>query len=559
MSAPLLPGDLDVVVVGAGFGGLYALQHLRELGLRVHALEAGSDVGGVWYWNRYPGARCDIESMEYSYSFDPQLEQDWQWTQRYPTQPEMLAYARHVAERYDLRPHISFDTTVTAAHYDELGNRWRLQTADGRQVVARYCIMASGVLSAPIRPDIPGLDDYRGRVLYTAQWPHGRVDLAGHRVAVIGTGSSGIQSIPHIASEAARVTVFQRTANFSISGVNVDLDPNVVRTTKQNYPALREHARRSFGGSTLPLNRKSALEVSAEERRETYEQRWTMGGFAFLAAFVDHTVSAEANELAAEFVREKIRSIVTDPVVADRLSPRDHPIGTKRICVDTGYYETFNRSNVELVDLRTDPIETFTEVGLRAGGREFAFDTLVLATGFDALTGALTRIDIRGRDGRLLREEWADGPQSYLGLMVEGYPNLFTVTGPGSPSVLSNMILSIEQHVDWIGDCLLALSVRGLDGIEPERDAQQAWVRHVAEVAEPTLYPTANSAYMGSNVPGKARVFLPYVGGVGRYRKKCAEIAADGYRGFRLFRSVGQPASRTTVPAASSPATSSAE
>ncbi|MES2172290.1 MAG: NAD(P)/FAD-dependent oxidoreductase [Actinomycetota bacterium] len=525
---------LDVVIVGAGFGGMYAVHNLRRLGFRVRAFEAGSDVGGVWYWNRYPGARCDIESMEYSYSFDPELEQEWNWTQRYPTQPEMLAYARHVADRYDLRRDISFDTRVEALDFDENAALWWLTTDIGERVAARFCVMAGGVLSAPLRPEIPGIDSYSGEVLYTALWPHEPVDFAGHRVAVIGTGSSGIQSIPHIAAQADQLTVFQRTPNFSISGVNVDLDPEAVRQTKANYPVLRDHARRSYGGSTIPINRQSALAVSETERLEIYEERWKMGGFAFLGAFVDHTTDPAANELAAEFVREKIRSVVHDPDVAEILSPRDYPIGTKRICVDTGYYETFNRPNVKLVDLRTSPIEHFTSAGLLAGGTEYEFDTLVLATGFDALTGSLTRIDIRGRGGRLLRDEWRDGPQTYLGLAVEGFPNLFTVTGPGSPAVLSNMILSIEQHVDWIGEFLVHLREHGIPTAEAQSDAQETWSQHVADVAAQTLYPQANSAYMGSNVPGKARVFLPYVGGVGGYRKRCAAVAANGYEGFRL-------------------------
>ncbi len=525
---------LDVAIVGAGFGGMYAVYHLRRRGFTVRAYETGSEVGGVWYWNRYPGARCDIESMEYSYSFDPQLEQDWNWTQRYPTQPEILAYAAHVADRFDLRRDITFDTTVESLRFDETARLWRMTTDTGERVAARFCVMAGGVLSAPLRPDIPGIDDYVGDVYYTARWPHDPVEFAGRRVAVIGTGSSGIQSIPQIAAQADQLTVFQRTPNFSISGVNVDLDPEVVRETKANYPALRDHARRSYGGSTIPINRQSALAVSDAEREQTYEERWKMGGFAFLGAFVDHTTDPAANELAAEFVRSKIRSIVHDPAVAELLSPRDHPIGTKRICVDTGYYDTYNRPNVQLVDLRANPIERFTPTGLLAGGVVYEFDSLVLATGFDAMTGSLTRIDIRGRGGRSLREDWQDGPHSYLGLAVEGFPNLFTVTGPGSPAVLSNMILSIEQHVDWIGDCLAYLREHGVKTIEADGEHQATWTQHVADVANQTLYPTADSSYMGANVPGKARVFLPYVGGVGSYRKKCAAVAEAGYEGFTL-------------------------
>lgn len=542
--------ELDVVVVGAGFGGMYAVHHLRELGFDVHAYEAGSDVGGVWYWNRYPGARCDIESMEYSYSFSDELQQDWQWSQRYPTQPEILAYAQHVAERFDLRRHISFDTRIVAAHFDEDAVRWLLTTDAGDTVSARFCVMATGVLSEPRLPPFPGLEDFEGDVVLTAQWPHEPPAIDGRRVGIIGTGSSGIQVIPHLAAAAAELFVFQRTANYSISGANRPLDPAEVERIKANYPALRDHARRSHGGSTIPINKVSALAVSDEERRRTFEERWKMGGFAFLAAFMDVTLDERANELAAEFVREKIRAVVHDPKVADLLAPHDHPIGSKRICVDTGYYETYNRPNVHLVDLRAEPIDTFTATGLRVGDREIDLDVVVLATGFDALTGALNAIDIRGRGGRTLRDAWAAGARSYLGLQVAGFPNLFTQTGPGSPSVLSNMILAIEQHVDWIGNCLVHLREHGYASIEAAEDAQERWTQHVSEVADTTLYPRANSYYVGSNIPGKARVFLPYVGGVGRYRKKCDEVAAKGYEGFVLA-----PAPSTTMPDEMSSAT----
>jgi cyclohexanone monooxygenase len=545
--------EVDVAVVGAGFGGMYAVHHLRGLGFGVHAYEAGSDVGGVWYWNRYPGARCDIESMEYSYSFSEELQQEWEWSQRYPTQPEILAYADHVARRFDLRPHITFDTKIVSAHFDEDAVRWRLTTDTGERVSARYCVMATGVLSEPRLPDFAGLDRFGGDIYLTARWPQEPVDLTGKRVGIIGTGSSGIQVIPYLAEQAAELHVFQRTANYSISAVNEPLDPDTIRHVKANYPALRDHARRSHGGSTIPINRVSALAVSDEERLRTFEERWKMGGFAFLAAFEDVTLDERANELAAEFVRGKIRAVVDDPRVAELLAPQDHPIGSKRICVDTDYYSTFNRPNVHLVDLRAEPIETFTATGLRVGGREIELDSVALATGFDALTGALNAIDVRGRGGRTLRAAWADGARTYLGLQVAGFPNLFTQTGPGSPSVLSNMILAIEQHVDWIGACLVYLREGGFDSIEASEPAQDRWVEHVAKVAATTLYPRANSYYVGSNVPGKPRVFLPYVGGVGRYRKKCDEVAGRGYEGFVLTPSA------TTVPAAMSSAASAAE
>jgi len=532
--------ELDVAVVGAGFGGMYAVHRLNELGFAVHAVEAASDVGGVWFWNRYPGARCDIESMEYSYSFSDELQQDWEWSQRYPTQPEMLAYAEHVAERFDLRRHISFDTRVVSATWDAPSRRWLIATDTDLRLSARFCVFATGGLSVPRVPEFPGLDDFAGDVLLTAHWPREPVGLTGKRVGVVGTGSSGIQVIPHLAQQAEHLTVFQRTPNFSISGANEPLTAEAVREIKANYPALREHARRSFGGSTIPINRVSALAVDEQERARTFEQRWHMGGFAFLAAFDDLTLDERANALAADFVRAKIRAAVDDPEVADLLTPRDHPIGSKRICVDTGYYETYNRPNVSLVDLRAEPLEAVTAAGVRVGGREIDLDVLVLATGFDAMTGALTRVQVCGRDGRLLRDEWADGARSYLGLMVEGFPNLFTISGPGSPSLLSNAILAIEQHVDWIGGCLAHLRDTGNVTIEATREAQDRWVAHVRSVADRTLYPRANSWYMGSNVPGKARVFLPYVGGVGGYRKKCDEIARNGYDGFVLAGADGR-------------------
>ncbi len=547
------PTGWDVAVVGAGFGGLYAVHRLRQLGFRVQAYEAAPEVGGVWYWNRYPGARCDIESMEYSYSFSDELQQDWRWSQRYPTQPEMLAYARHVVERFGLRRHLSFDTTIEAAQFDEQAAEWRLRTHRGEVITARYCVMATGGLSVPRVPEFPGLDEYAGDVLLTAHWPDDPPDLAGRRVGVIGTGSSGIQVIPQLARDAGSLHVFQRTPNYSISGANEPLDAETVRKIKENYPALREHARRSFGGSTIPINRVSALEVSDEERIRTFEERWKMGGFAFLAAFVDITRDERANELAAEFVRAKIRDMVTDPGVAELLTPRDYPIGAKRICVDTEYFSTFNRPNVHLVDLRSAPIETFTTSGLRAGGVDYPLDVLVLATGFDALTGALTRIDLRGRGGRSIRDEWAEGARSYLGLAIAGFPNLFTICGPGSPSVLSNGILAIEQHVDWIAECLVHLREENMATIEATSDAQQDWARQVSEAAEQTLYPKVDSWYLGSNIPGKPRTFLPYVGGVGRYRKLCDEIARLGYAGFV----VGSPA--TTAPEEISAAASSGE
>ena len=529
--------DLDVVVVGAGFGGMYALHHLRELGFGVRVFERGSGVGGTWYWNRYPGARCDVESVEYSYSFSPELQQEWTWSQRYPTQPEMLAYAEHVADRFDLRRDITFDTSVTSAAYDEQHDLWLVRTDRGERVAARFLVLATGVLSAARVPEFPGLARFHGETHHTSRWPAEGVDVTGKRVAVIGTGSSGIQVVPHLAAQAAHLTVFQRTANYSISAVNEPLTPEQVLQVREQYPALREKARRSFTGTTVPIHRQSALAVTEDERRAQFEARWQLGGFACLGSFDDIMSDLDANGLAAAFVRDKIRAIVRDPAVADLLVPTDHPIGSKRICVDTDYFAAFNRPDVTLVSVRDRPIEEITETGLRVGGDHHELDVLVFATGFDAMTGSFVRVDVRGRGGLTLADKWAAGARTYLGLQVAGFPNLFTMTGPGSPAVLSNMFLAIEQHVDWIGRLLVHLRRHGLDVVEATAEAEDAWTAHVDEVADRTLYKQARSWYLGSNVPGKPRVFLPYAGGVGRYRKTCDAVAADGYRGFILGRS----------------------
>jgi cation diffusion facilitator CzcD-associated flavoprotein CzcO len=529
--------QFDAVVIGAGFAGMYMLYRLRELGLSARVYEAGDGVGGTWYWNRYPGARCDVESLEYSYSFSPELEQEWQWTERYPRQPEILSYANHVADRFDLRRDIQLNTRVTSAHYDEASRRWAIRTDQGDAVTARFCVMATGCLSLPNRPNFKGLDSFKGPWYHTGMWPKEGVDFSGLRVGVIGTGSTAIQAIPQIAKQAAQLTVFQRTPNFSMPAQNGPLDPEVQRQMKANYREHRRKARESAFGVPFELTEismKSALEVSAEDRQRELEGRWQYGGATIIASFADLLTNKEANDVAAEFVRSKIRETVKDPAVAELLLPKDHPIGTKRPCVDTEYFETYNRDNVTLVDVRSAPIEEITEKGLRTGGVEYELDAIVFATGFDAMTGALFNIDIRGRDGQSLRQKWADGPRTYLGLAVEGFPNLFTITGPGSPSVLSNMIVSIEQHVEWISDCIEYLRQHDLTSIEATADAENAWVEHVNVVGNYTLYPLANSWYVGANIPGKPRVFMPYIGGVGNYRKKCDEVAAKGYEGFAL-------------------------
>ena len=533
------PPRCDAIVVGAGLGGLYALHRLRGLGLSVRVFEAGSDIGGTWFWNRYPGARCDVESMEYSYSFSNDLQQDWKWPERYGTQPEILRYINHVADRFDLRRDIALNTRVRAARFDREAGLWTIETDRGERVSAPFCVMASGNLSTPRVPDFKGLENFRGKWYHTGLWPQEGVDFTGQRVAVIGTGSSGVQMIPLVAAQADQLTVFQRTANFSLPARNAPLDPARERAHKEQYEARRRAALDTpFGIAGHPAPTKAAWEVSAAERQRAFEAKWAEGGsISFLYSYTDLLVNKESNDTAAEFVRQKIRAIVRNPATAELLAPKDHPIGTKRLCLDTNYYETYNRNNVALVDVRSDPIQEITATGLRTREREYGpFDAIAFATGFDAMTGALREIDIRVEGGPALADEWEAGPRTNLGLMVAGFPNMFIITGPGSPSVKTQMILAIEQHTDWIADCLSHLREKGYRRIEAEPAAQEAWVRHVNEVADGTLYPLANSWYMGANIPGKPRVFMPYVGGFAGYKKTCDAVAANGYEGFVLGR-----------------------
>jgi cation diffusion facilitator CzcD-associated flavoprotein CzcO/acetyl esterase/lipase len=525
--------DVDVLVVGAGFAGLYMLVHLRRLGFSARVIESADDVGGTWYWNRYPGARCDIESIDYSYSFDPELEAEWQWSERYATQPEILRYLGHVADKHDLRRDIRFSTRVVAARWDDDGALWRVRTDRGDEIRCRFIVMATGCLSIPKQPDIEGTERFRGESYYTSRWPHHPIDFSGKRVGVIGTGSSGIQSIPIIARQAAALTVFQRTPNFSRPAKNGPVPAEKKARFDGDPAAYRAAARLSAAGVPREITRIRALQVAEAERLAKYEEAYASGDLLALGgSFADIGVNPEANETVCEFMRGKIRSIVRDPELAAALSPTNHFYGTKRPCIDTDYYETFNLPHVRLVDLRRDPIRTITETGIDTASRSFEFDAIVYATGFDAMTGALVGIDIRGREGLSLAAKWADGPRTYLGLMTDGFPNLFTITGPGSPSVLSNMVVSIEQHVEWIGACLAHMRAERLTTIEPTPTAEAGWVRHVNEFGDITLFPRANSWYMGANVPGKARVFLPYIGGVDRYRKACDEVVRRGYLGF---------------------------
>jgi cyclohexanone monooxygenase len=524
----------DVVVVGAGFAGMYMLYRLREQGFSVRVFEHGDGVGGTWYWNRYPGARCDVESMQYSYSFSDELQQEWDWSERYAPQPEILRYANHVADRFNLRPDIQFSTRVERAAFDEDANIWSVTTSDGKTVSAKFVVLATGCLSNARKPDIKGLDGFAGPVYHTGNWPQD-VDFTGLRVGIIGTGSSGIQSVPVIAEQATHLTVFQRTPNYSIPARNAPLSAEERKRFRDNYPEIRRFAREEAkNGIYTEMPDRGALDDGDNERRSRYEARWQYGGLTFMSVYNNLALDKAANDTAADFVREKIGEVVKDSANAKLLQPTTYPIGTKRICIDTDYFETFNRPNVTLVDIKANPIEEITAHAVRVGAADYEIDALVLATGFDAMTGSVAKIDIVGRGGQTLNQKWAEGPKTYLGLMSAGFPNLFIITGPGSPSVLSNMIVSIEQHVDWIADVVAYMRDRGLDAMEAEAAAEEKWVAHVNEVAYTTLYPQANSWYMGANIPGKPRIFMPYIGGVGPYRQICNEVAAKGYEGFAM-------------------------
>ncbi|PQD97539.1 flavin-containing monooxygenase [Mycolicibacterium parafortuitum] len=526
---------VDAVVVGAGFAGLYALHKFRSQGLSVRVFEAAPEIGGTWYFNRYPGARCDVESVDYCYSFSEELQQEWTWTEKYATQAEILRYMNWVADRLDLRGGITFNTRVTSATLDEQSLRWTVVTDTGETVTARFVVMATGPLSAALTPAFPGLDTFAGEVYHTAHWPHEPVDFTGKRVAVIGTGSSGIQSIPLIAEQAEHLYVFQRTPNFSVPAGNRPLTAEEVAEIKANYAERRRLSWRSGGGSPHIAHPKLTMEVSAEERRAAFERRWDLGGVLFSKTFSDQMIDEAANEEARKFYEEKVRAVIDDPALADLLIPNDHPIGTKRICTDTNYFQTFNRSNVTLVSVRNTPIESIDPTGITTSEAHYDIDALVLATGFDAMTGALDKIDIVGRDGRRLREDWADGPRTYLGLGVDGFPNLFLVSGPGAPAVLANMVLHAEAHIDWIADAIGFLDDHGYAALEATPESVDNWIAECNRRAEATLFPRANSWYMGANVPGKPRVFMLFIGGFAAYLDICAEVAAAGYKGFQLI------------------------
>lgn len=529
--------DVDVVIVGAGFAGLYMLHKARSAGMTARVFEAGAGIGGTWYFNRYPGARCDVESMEYSYSFDDALEQEWEWTERYATQPEILKYIEHVATRYDLRRDIVLETRVTSAIFDERRARWTIATDKGDRVNGRYCVMATGCLSVTNLPPIKGIETFKKPIYHTGAWPHEGVDFTGVRVAVIGTGSSAIQSIPLIAEQAKHLTVFQRTPSYSIPAHNRPLSDEEQRAVKAEYKTKRKRAMGEGFAIDMRMSEASAVATPDSEVNEAFEAVWERGGLGFMGAFADLLIERAANDKAAEFLRGKIRSIVKDPETAAKLSP-PQVVGCKRLCVDTNYFATFNRDNVSLVDLREMPIEEITADSVRTAKSSYTVDALVLATGFDAITGALNKIDIRGRDGAKLRDVWADGPRSYLGLSIAGFPNLFMIAGPGSPSVLTNMMVSIQHHVDWIAEAMTFLANRQLATIEPLHEAQDAWVKEVEMVANSTLFPACSSWYVGANIPGKPRVFPAYVG-FPPYAEKCAAVVANGYEGFSLRPQAG--------------------
>ncbi|MSR13788.1 MAG: NAD(P)/FAD-dependent oxidoreductase [Gammaproteobacteria bacterium] len=526
------PITLDAVVVGAGFAGIYMLHRLRKLGLRARVLEAASGAGGTWFWNRYPGARCDIESMQYSYQFSNELQQSWEWKERYAAQPEILEYANHVIDRFELRADIQFNTRVHSAVFNESASQWLVTTETGEAFKASYCIMATGCLSTTNTPHFKGHESFKGEWYHTGQWPPAGVDFTGKRVGIIGTGSSAVQSIPLIAEQASSLTVFQRTPNFSVPAYNQSLDLEYVKKIKANYEAYRKLGRSQLLAYDFSLNPKTTAELSPEEFEATCEYHWALGGLNFYGTVADMLISPEANQIVGDFVRRKIREKVNDPAIAALLTPKS-VIGCKRICADTNYYETYNRDNVNLIDVSQSPIEEITAAGIKANGIEYACEAIVLATGFDAMTGSLNRIDVRGKDNRSLKDKWSAGPRTYLGLTSAGFPNFFIISGPGSPSVLTCMITSIEQHVEFISDCITYLRDRGLTAIEATVEAEDQWVTHVNEVAAGTLFNSCSSWYLGANVPGKPHIFMPYVG-FPPYVQKCDEVVASGYAGFEL-------------------------
>ena len=525
--------SLDVLVIGAGFAGLYMLYKLRNLGFSAKAVDSATDVGGTWYWNRYPGARCDVDSMFYAYSFDEELEQEWEWTERYPSQPEILSYANHVADRFNLRSHIIFDTKIISAKYHDNAKKWYISSEKGDKFEVAFCIMATGCLSIMNKPKLNGVENFSGRIFYTGEWPHETINFTNRKVGILGTGSSGVQVIPQVAKQAKDLFVFQRTPSYVVEAFNRPLGSEEQKSIKQNYKTLRASAKETFGGFAMNTNDQSALSVTEKECHDRLEKGWRFGGIGLLASYNDFGTNAKANARAQNFVRGKISNIVKDQDIAQRLMP-EHIIGCKRLCLGTNYFESYNRKNVSLIPLEKGGIEGFTRTGVIVNGTEYLIHDFIFATGFDAMTGALNRVEIQGRENKLLKKAWGAGPKTYLGLMTNGFPNLFMITGPGSPSVLSNMMPTIEHHVEWIADCLVYLRENDITEIEATLEAQEAWVEHGNRIASQTLRYECNSWYLGANIPGKPRIFMPYIGGMPSYREKCSAVAAAAYTGFSL-------------------------
>jgi len=525
----------DVAVVGAGVAGIYMTHKVRELGLSVVSFERGGGVGGTWYWNRYPGLRCDVESFDYSYSFSEEIQQEWEWTEKFPSQPEILSYLEWVTDKLEVRHFFRFNTEVTSATWDETARRWLIRTNNNDEVSAKYIIWGTGVLSTPKIPEIPGMDSFAGQILNTATWPHEDIDFTGKRVAVLGTGSSGIQVIPIVAESAEHLFVLQRTPSYTLPAFNKPLDPEYAEKVKSDYPSFRKQARSSILGAVTHSIGKNTFDLSPEEREQELQRVYDYGSpMRFASTFDDILVDLKANKVVAEFVERKIRERVNDPAIADKLIPKTYPIVSRRLCIDTNYYETFNRNNVTLIDLFEEELVELTPTGFTTTRGDYEVDVFILATGFDAVTGTLRRIDITGKDGVTLREKWGEAPSTYLGLTVTGFPNSFMITAPGSPSVSSNVVLSIEQHVEWIAEMLQHCEKSSYSSFEADVKAEQEWVDHVAEIADMTIFPLADSWYTGANIPGKPRVVLQYLGGVGAYENEINAVARDGYRGFEF-------------------------
>ncbi|KRB99032.1 cyclohexanone monooxygenase [Hydrogenophaga sp. Root209] len=523
-----------MIIVGGGFGGMYAVYKFNKLGLKLQAFESGNDVGGVWYWNRYPGARVDLPSIDYSYSFSPEIEQEWTWSEQYAAQPELLRYIDFVAKRLDLRRHFQFNTRVDSAVWDEDRQLWTVKTNRGDTFEAPFCIMATGPLSVPKKPEIEGLDRFKGRLMYAARWPHEPVDFAGKRVGVIGTGSTGIQIVQEVGRQAGELFVFQRTPSFTMPMRNVPIEPEYMAEVKRHYAGIREIARNSAIGGARPLSTRGFFTVTPGQRLALLEDSWNQGGLAMLGTFGDLMINEEANEHVAEFVRGKIGEVVTDPSTAESLKPRGYPIFARRPCLDTGYYETYNLPNVHLMDCLTDPILEATEKGIRTASGETELDILILATGYDGLTGALLAFDVVGRDGRTIQDKWKNGPRSHLGIMLEGFPNLFMTTGPNGPAALANIIRMSENDVDWIADAITHLRKNGLGSIEPSRKIEDDWMELVHALAKNSLINKAKTWWVGANVEGKPQGLTQFIGGFLKYREHCAAAAANGYAGHQI-------------------------